>query len=637
MYKNVVIVADGDNDDSFLKIVILHIRENYKSNIGGLYSHQHKFETAEDDTIYLLSLDDMQIKYFFKNHQNVGLNIGLLPHKHASLAMKNYGISSNVNKAIDDAYNPELLSDIDIMFCNEYLTFDRISIGEMGGMSADFNSMNIFEKMYNFYRSLKNINFKFYMLEISADKKIQTAASGITVLEHSITLEKSTDSSGVLSSLHDGKLDAFILAPSSVLSYILYLVSIFISRHISIQSLPKSLGYIKSSSLKISTNEPINFILDGSLLCAKEVDVRVVKDVIKLHLGSAMSDKVELNEANQEIKDSIKLNTLPAAEISRVLVDGTLPLFKKASEEEFKDLFIGLKESSHLSYVYITLMILSTLLSTTGLFASSAPVIIGAMILAPLMAPIISLSMGVVRAERKLILPSLRTLGVGIFTALFFSSIYTLIIPLEEITSEMQSRLNPNILDLLVAIFSGMAGAYAYAKEEVAKSLAGVAIAVALVPPLSVAGIGIGLGSFEVLYGSFLLFLTNLVGITLSGALTFVVLGYAPISRGKKGIYTTAVLMVFITLPLMFSFYTMLQKNRYMKALKSVAIVMVHEKEVSLFIQNITIQKESIVVDVETISSNALSNGDFEVVKKALEAKLDKKIILEITPKILLK
>ena len=77
--------------------------------------------------------------------------------------------------------------------------------------------------------------------------------------------------------------------------------------------------------------------------------------------------------------------------------------------------------------------------------------------------------------------------------------------PIDNLTAEMQSRISPTLLDLAVAVVSGIAGAYAHAKEEIAKSLAGVAIAVALVPPLSVAGIGVGWGDWDMASGAFLL------------------------------------------------------------------------------------------------------------------------------------
>ncbi|MDD2789714.1 MAG: TIGR00341 family protein [Sulfurimonas sp.] len=635
MYKHVKIIVDELQSDPLFEGLIPYIKEHYEAQIE-IHSHSEIFEVIEGNTLFLLFLYDEEIKVFFHNHLNKGLSLAILPNTQAPISMKNYGISKDLFEAVDDAFNVELISEVDLLLCNEHIAFNRVSIGDMHGMNrVDFDEKNIFEKMFIFLKNLTEIKFKLYTLETSSEHKIQTAASGITVLEHSLTMERSTISDTL--SIHDGKLNAFILAPTSILSYIVYLVSIFVSQRISLHSLPKSLGFIKSSTLKITANSPIEYMLDGSLLCAKEVDIIVKPDAIKVHLGRTLIEQVKKEQELVEEKDLIKLSTLPATEMSSVLVDGKIPLFKKASEEEFKELFLSLKESARFSYVYLTLMILSTLLATTGLFANSAPVIIGAMILAPLMAPIISLSMGIVRSEKTLVNNSIRSLIIGVFMALLFSCVYTLIIPLEQITQEMQGRVHPNLLDLLVAIFSGIAGAYANSKEEVAKSLAGVAIAVALVPPLSVTGIGIGLGNWDVIYGSFLLFTTNLIGITLSAALTFVVLGYAPISRGKKGLYYTSALLVIITLPLLLSFYKMVEKNNYMKTLKSVKMIKIHDKDVELLIRDIEIQEDVIVADVETIASNALSNGDFTAVKENLEKRLDKKLELKISSKIVVK
>jgi uncharacterized hydrophobic protein (TIGR00271 family) len=282
-------------------------------------------------------------------------------------------------------------------------------------------------------------------------------------------------------------------------------------------------------------------------------------------------------------------------------------------------------------------MILSTLLATTGLFANSAPVIIGAMILAPLMAPIISLSMGVVRADKFLMIQSTRTLIIGIFMALLFSSIYTLFMPLEQITAEMQGRLNPNLLDLMVAVFSGMAGAYANSKEEVAKSLAGVAIAVALVPPLSVTGIGLGLGNIDVIYGSFLLFVTNLVGITLSAALTFIVLGFAPIKRAKKGIFYTSILMVIIAIPLFLSFMDVVHRYDYFNKLNGFKSVALNGHDIELHIKKVQNKNNEIIVNLDVISSKPLILDDYNIIKEKLQKVVDKKLVLEIVPVIIVK
>ncbi|WP_207561727.1 TIGR00341 family protein [Sulfurimonas aquatica] len=635
MYKKIYLIVDELASSETFDELLNYIKTQYKI-VPDIHSHMDMFEEGDENELYLLYLDDDEIKIFFKNHLQSKLNIGILPNDKAALAMKNYGISKDLFEAVDDALNIECRSEIDLLICNELIAFNSVVIGDMHGMNRlNLNESSRWQKVKYFFNNLKNIKFKSYSLSTSKEHTIKTVASGITILEHTIQDEKLALKDSL--SIHDGKLNAFILAPTSLISYLWYLLSIFFYQKVSIKALPRSLGYIKTANLTISSSEPIEYMLDGALLSAQEVELNTMRDTMKVHLGRSLIDNVKVENNQVESKDIINLNALPHGEMNKFLIDKKLPLFKKASEDDFKELFLNLRSSAKFTYVFLILMILSTLLATTGLFANSAPVIIGAMILAPLMAPIISLSMGVVRAENLLISQSIRTLSIGIVMALFFSAIFTFIIPLERITPEMQGRLNPNILDLMVAILSGIAGAYANSKEEVAKSLAGVAIAVALVPPLSVTGIGIGLGSFDVIYGSFLLFITNLIGITLSAALTFIVLGYSPVTTAKKGIYYTSVLLTIITIPLIFSFADMIEKNKYMSDLESVKSIILHEEKIELNIYDVKLNNDVLVVDLQSISEKPLTHEEYVKIKQSIEKKLQRRIVLEVTPMIIVR
>jgi uncharacterized hydrophobic protein (TIGR00271 family) len=520
VYKAVHLITN-ENDEETLKKITDYIKEKYTLETK-IFSNTLRIDKTHDKTLHLLLLDDKNVKEFLKDNLNSSIQIGLLPHDQCPNTISNYGICSDIYEAIDDSLNLELLSKIDLLKCNDNIALNRISIGDMHGMNrVDYNKNSKFQKFKIFYKNLKELTFRTYTLTTSKEHSIQTVASGITILEHSTIINKQSAINDELS-IHDGKLNAYILAPTSLFSYIWYLIAIFFYQKISLVSLPKSLGYIKTTKLSISSDDILDYKIDNcELFQASNIELEVLKDCTNLHLGRVLIGIVNTDINNTEEKDVIKVNLLPKGELKNILINNKIPLFKKASDDDFKDLLTALKDSSKFSATYLILMILSTLLATTGLFANSAPVIIGAMILAPLMAPIISLSMGVIRTDQFLLFKSIQTLAIGIFMALLFSSIYTIFIPLDQITAEMQGRLHPNLLDLLVAVFSGIAGAYATSKEEVAKSLAGVAIAVALVPPLSVTGIGIGLGNIDVIYGSFLLFITNLVGITLSASLTF--------------------------------------------------------------------------------------------------------------------
>ncbi|PLA74594.1 DUF389 domain-containing protein, partial [Hydrogenovibrio sp. SC-1] len=251
------------------------------------------------------------------------------------------------------------------------------------------------------------------------------------------------------------------------------------------------------------------------------------------------------------------------------------------------------------------------------------PVIIGAMILAPLMSPIISLSMGVLRQNIDLIATSSSTLLVGMSLALMFGTVLTWLIPLTMITPEIQARLSPNLLDLGVAIFSGIAAAYASARSEVAKSLAGVAIAVALVPPLGVAAIGVGWWEWSIFWGAFLLFLTNLVGIILAAAATFLLMGFSPFHLAKRGLLITTVFVMLVSIPLVFAFNSLVQKQRITTVLQQLEFKDIEVRDIQV------ISNDEHIIAVKLLSNRVLQSDEIVTVKSRMEKELGHAIRLE--------
>ncbi|MCK4741384.1 MAG: DUF389 domain-containing protein, partial [Anaerolineales bacterium] len=128
--------------------------------------------------------------------------------------------------------------------------------------------------------------------------------------------------------------------------------------------------------------------------------------------------------------------------------------------------------------------------------------------------------------------------------------------PLRSVTHEITARINPNLFDLAVALVSGVAGAYAVAREDVSTALPGVAIAAALVPPLGVIGIGIAMWDANIAGGASLLFITNLIAIAFAGAITLLLLGFRPTpgaeqkARLRVGLITSLVMLIAIMIPL---------------------------------------------------------------------------------------
>ena len=180
---------------------------------------------------------------------------------------------------------------------------------------------------------------------------------------------------------------------------------------------------------------------------------------------------------------------------------------------------------------FAALMGFSTAIATLGIQTDSTAVVIGAMLVAPLMTPILATSASLLmgwpaRAARSL---SLVALGVGIAVVLsFLLANWAPAFVSVDANSQIVSRTSPTLLDLLIAIAAGAAGAYATCRTDVADSLPGVAIAVALVPPLSVVGITLEAGDADAAGGAMLLFLTNLVGIIAASGLVFVLVGFSP-------------------------------------------------------------------------------------------------------------
>ena len=175
---------------------------------------------------------------------------------------------------------------------------------------------------------------------------------------------------------------------------------------------------------------------------------------------------------------------------------------------------------------FFVLIFLSSVIATLGLLQNSGAVIIGAMLVAPLMSPILAMGMGMAVGESVTVRLGFESTLKGMVTAVVVGAVIVLISPLDAPTAEILARTSPNVLDLMVALASGAAAGYAVSRKEVAAALPGVAIAAALVPPLCVVGYGIGVSQLDIAAGALLLFLTNLTAIVFAAALTFLALGF---------------------------------------------------------------------------------------------------------------
>ena len=172
-------------------------------------------------------------------------------------------------------------------------------------------------------------------------------------------------------------------------------------------------------------------------------------------------------------------------------------------------------------------LLLSGAIATLGLGLDQTAVVIGAMLVAPLLGPLLGLSLALAVGDGRLAVQTGLTITLGALGVIALAAVLTWALPFQDVTGEIAARTRPTTLDLGIAVFSGLAGAVVTVSREkrLSASIPGVAIAVALIPPLGVAGFAIGTGRWELLQGPLLLFGANLGGIVLSGMGAFLLVG----------------------------------------------------------------------------------------------------------------
>ena len=221
--------------------------------------------------------------------------------------------------------------------------------------------------------------------------------------------------------------------------------------------------------------------------------------------------------------------------------------------------------SSKPSLGFFILLISSAVIASLGLISNSTAVVIGAMIVAPLMDPILSLAFGLGVSDGKLIRRSAVTIGFGVLAVIGTAALISLGLGISHVQSEITGRTSPNLIDLGIAIAAAVAGSFSMTRKQLSNSIAGVAIAVALVPPLCVSGIGLTLGSEmvavfgrgtvagltnQIAEGSFLLFLANLIGITVTSLVVFLLQRYGSFRSCWRNLLVWLGLLGLLSLPL---------------------------------------------------------------------------------------
>lgn len=229
------------------------------------------------------------------------------------------------------------------------------------------------------------------------------------------------------------------------------------------------------------------------------------------------------------------------------------------------------------SWVYYLMLLMAGLIALLGLLTNSVAVVIGAMLISPLMGPIISTGLALTISDLSLARRAFRAIAVSVVMTILLSALVTVLSPLKEPTAEILARARPNIYDLLIAALSGIAGAVALCtKRNYMITATGVAVATAVIPPLSVVGYGLGTGQFMLALGGFFLFFTNFVAILLTSDLVFFIMGFRSrhletikYSQRTRFAVIAAVLSI-ISIPLIYTLVVDMKKVNTQKRIEQV-------------------------------------------------------------------
>ena len=235
---------------------------------------------------------------------------------------------------------------------------------------------------------------------------------------------------------------------------------------------------------------------------------------------------------------------------------------RRVSPMALKHMRDSLMDDSELNRDYVVMTIGACIIATLGLLSNSAAVIIGAMLVAPLMLPIRGIAFGFLEGDLPLVKEGAKALGVGTIIAIALSTSLGLMLGLSEYGSEVWARSEPTLLDLGIAITAGGISGFAKVQPKISSTLAGTAIAVALMPPVCVIGLGLAQGRMALSQGATLLYLTNLIGITLACMLAFWLTGYSPFNKARKSLRYALIFTAALVVPLAISLVELVRQNR---------------------------------------------------------------------------
>ena len=269
------------------------------------------------------------------------------------------------------------------------------------------------------------------------------------------------------------------------------------------------------------------------------------------------------------------------------------------------------------------ILIFAIFVASIGLNVNSTAVIIGAMLISPLMGPIMGIGLAAGINDFELLKRSLRNLAVAVFISILTSSLYFYITPIHDAQSELLARTEPTIWDVLIALFGGLAGIVAGSRKEKSNAIPGVAIATALMPPLCTAGYGLASGNLLYFFGAFYLFFINSVFISLSTYLIVRFMKYPKKQfldpKKEKRVQTYITIFTLLTIiPSIYLAYGIVRQSIWNQQAKDFVRVEMQFPQTQILNSDFIYSRDERIIEVSLIG-NQVSDDEIAVLQKKIK------------------
>jgi uncharacterized hydrophobic protein (TIGR00271 family) len=300
-----------------------------------------------------------------------------------------------------------------------------------------------------------------------------------------------------------------------------------------------------------------------------------------------------------------------------------------------------LRDASAPDFDYFVMVLLSAMIATFGLLTDSVATIIGAMLVAPLMSPILGIGLASIRGDTNLLKDAASAVLRGAVIAIVLSALVTWLnellpfVGLQELPAEVLSRTRPTPIDLGIALAGGLAATYALVQPGLSAAMPGVAIATALMPPLCAVGVGVALGDWSVARGAFMLFVTNAITIAASATSLFYILGFSLTRKTTernlpRSVQVSLVLTILLLAYLAGQSYIFFQEANFNRTISQVARAQVEGRGGEITDLDWIEVEDILKIDITIRVSKLLSHNASVEIQEAFANELQRVVELNI-------